>query len=207
MNYKIRNISLLCVLLSLSAGSAVAEPGPILSPDGTAFQLNFPQVIVDELNKFVGGVEGHERYGAFFYQVEPSDNGPLCQEVGICAPFRAIAEAMMPYFNISQEERQRRMSCESLVRTAKTLLELDEKEIILPSASTAYIKTALNYFLNILDHDVTYPANCVSTACWRKLVALAKGIALNPAVKTIDEYKEALDKIAAIALYQRFGKK
>ncbi|MDR2420209.1 MAG: hypothetical protein LBD40_02780 [Puniceicoccales bacterium] len=93
---KTKNISLLCALLS--ASPAVAEP--ILSPDGTSFQLNFPPVIVDKLNEFITGVEGHERYGAFLYA--PSSNGSLHLEIQ--REFWTTIGATAPYVDISPKK-------------------------------------------------------------------------------------------------------
>jgi hypothetical protein len=203
---KIRNISLLCALLS--AGSAVAEPGPILSEDGASFQLNFPKAIVNKLKEFINGVEGHEGYGAFLYQIESSNNRLLCKEVGICTSFRTMAEAMLPYFNISQEEYQRRMSNENLVCTAKTLLELNENKITFPIGSIVYIQVVLNYFLDFFDSGVISspggcPSTCISTTCWKRLVALKNDFILD---LDIEGYKDALGEIALLALKQKFAK-
>jgi hypothetical protein len=200
---KIRNISMLCALLS--AGSAVADP--ILSEDGTAFQLGFPQVIVDKLNEYITGVEGHENYGAFPYQTEFDDHSSSCKEIGICTSFREVAEAMLPSFEVTRKERRRRLEQENLVSTAKTLLELNEKEITISSISTAYVQSALEYFLDTFERDAISVAGCVSPAHWQRLVAFQKGIPLDPVTKAIDTYKAALDKIAVLALYQEFGKK
>ncbi|MDR2419861.1 MAG: hypothetical protein LBD40_00860 [Puniceicoccales bacterium] len=208
MKHKIRNISLLCALLSLSAGSAVAEPGPILSPDGTSFQLNFPPVIVEKLSEFIDSVAGHEDYGAFLYPIEPSSNGPLCKEVGICTSFRTMAEAMMPYFNISQEERQNRISDCNLASLAKTLLKLNKEKITFPLSSVTYMQVVLNYFLDLFDSSITSsiggcPSTCISTTCWKRLVALKNGISLD---SSIEGYKDALGEIALLALKRKFGR-
>jgi hypothetical protein len=194
---------MLCALLS--AGSAVADP--ILSEDETAFQLGFPQVIVDKLNEYIAGVEGHENYGAFLYQTEFDGHSSSCKEVGVCTSFREVAEAMLPSFEVTRKERRRRLEQENLVSTAKTLLELNEKEITLPPASTVYIQVTLSYFLDIFERNTIPVSGCVSEAYWRRLVAFQKGIPLDPVIKVIDEYEAALDKIADLALDQKFGKK
>jgi hypothetical protein len=202
---KIKNISLLCALLSV--GSAIADPGPILSEDGTTFQLNFPSVIVDELNEFVAGVEGHEGYEAFPYQVESSSDGLLCKEEGIYPSFRATAEAMLPCFNIPQEEFESRMSDENRAGVAKTLLELDNKKISLLGDSAVYVQVALSYFLNSfyqrLANQPISQATCVSTACWLKLIALIKGdMETYNIFQAIDRYKDDLSKIGTSSLYR-----
>jgi hypothetical protein len=205
---KMRNFSLLCALL-LSAGSAVAESGPILSADGIYFQLNFPQEIVDKLNEFITGVKGHERYGAFLYQIEPSNNVLLCKELGICPPFVRIAEAMIPRFNISQKEFENRMSDGNLVSLTKTLLKLNAQKITFPLDSIAYMQVALNYFLDLSNSGATpsmgsCPSTCISTTCWKRLVALQSGLTLD---QNIEAYRDALGEIALLVLKKKFGRK
>ncbi|MDR2420472.1 MAG: hypothetical protein LBD40_04190 [Puniceicoccales bacterium] len=186
MNYKIRNISLLCVLLSLSAGSAVAEPGPILSPDGTAFQLNFPQVIVDELNKFIVGVEGHERYGAFIN----ASSGPLSCE-NVQQEFWKTIGATAPYIDISPKKRESLLTFENLIRTAQTLLILNHEKIFIPTLLVVRIQIALDYFLS--DHaGMNYTSSCGN--CPRRRQRL------NPNQQAIEEYKSSLEEVVLAIL-------
>ena len=196
---KIKNISLLCACALLSAGSAVANPGPILSPDGTSFQLNFPPVIVDELNRFVSTTEeqNHRNYEAFPYEVIIQGNGLLCKEIGICPLFVRTVEAMMPYCNISQEEFESRMSDENRVGVAKTLLEPNNKKISLCADSAVYIQFPLSYFLNFFYQRIARQpisqATCVSISCWLKLLALKRGdTEIYNTLKAIDQYRDAL---------------
>jgi hypothetical protein len=200
----IRNISLLCSLLSIVP--AVADP--ILSEDETAFQLGFPQVIVDKLNKYIAGVEGHENYEAFGYKTIAYGNKFLCEEIGICPSFARIAEAMGPYFNISQAEFKSRMSCGNLVSLAKTLLKLNEEKIAFHIGSIVHMRVVLNYFLDLFDSGVIfstggYPSTCISATCWKRLIASKNDFPLYP---DIEEYKDALGEIALVALKQKFGK-
>jgi hypothetical protein len=112
----IKNIGLLCSLLSI----VPAVANPILSENETAFQLGFPQVIVDKLNEYITGVEGHESYGAFSYIL----SGDSSLHVEIQKEFWTTIGAMAPYVDISVKTRKARLIDANLVSVAKTLLEL-----------------------------------------------------------------------------------
>jgi hypothetical protein len=196
---KVKSVSLFCALLSV--GSAIADPGPILSEDGKTFQLNFPPVIVDELNRFVSMTEeqNQKNYEVFPYEVTPHGDGSVCNKVGICEPFVWTAEAMMSHFRlkISQEEFESRMSDENRAGVAKTLLELNNKKISLLGDSAVYVQIALSYFLNSfyqrLANQPISQATCVSTACWLKLLALKRGDTRTYNIlEAIDQYRNAL---------------
>jgi hypothetical protein len=74
-----------------------------------------------------------------------------------------------------------------------------------------YIQAALNYFLDLSDLGVTptpsmgsCPSTCVSTTCWKRLVALKRGLTLDP---NIEGYKDALGEITLLTLRQKFSRK
>jgi hypothetical protein len=172
---KIRNISLLCALLS--AGSAVAEPGPILSEDGTSFQLNFPPVIVDKLNEFIAGVEGQEGHEAFI------SDPLLCENVQ--PEFWKTIEATAPYISISPEKRESLLTSRNLACTAQTLLILNDAKIFIPALLRIHIQIALDYFLS--DH-VGMNSSCGNRPRRRQR--------LNPTQQAIEEYKSSLEEIS-----------
>jgi hypothetical protein len=179
MNNKIRNISLLCALLS--AGSAVAEPGPILSEDKTSFLLNFPQVIVDKLNEFIIGVEGHGPL------VDISNGLSSCENVQ--EKFWKTIEATAPYINISSEKRESLLTSENLVYTVQALLYLNNAKIFIPTLLVIRIQIALDYFLS--DY-VGVNSSCGN--CPRRRQEL------DPSQQAIEEYKSSLEGIASTIL-------
>jgi hypothetical protein len=184
---KIKNISLLCALLS--AGSAVAELGPILSSDGTSFQLNFPQEIVNQLNEFIAGVASHESYEAFSYT--PSSNGSLHLEIQ--KEFWTTIGAMAPYVDISVKTRKARLVNANLVGVAKTLLELHANAASCPIVFNTYINTALNYLLFPAERSMICLPSCMSLASCRKF--LYPGDASLPIV---EDYICALDEVSLL---------
>jgi hypothetical protein len=187
---KIKNISLLCVLLS--AGSAIADPGPILSEDGKTFQLNFPPAIVDKLNEFVSTTEeqNQKSYEAFPYKVVVTASGSsLCE--AIHKDFWMIIQATAPYIDVSSTKRESLLSSENLVRTARTLLILDHAKILIPALSVISIQIALDYFLS--DHaGMSYALSCGNYPRRRQK--------LNPIQQVIEDYKDALEEIALTIL-------
>jgi hypothetical protein len=176
---KIKNISLLCVLLS--AGSAAANP--TLTEDGTAFQLNFPSIIVGKLNEFIAGVEGH---GPF---IDTSSGALSCENVQ--QEFWQIVEAMAPYIDIAPERRESLLSFENLVRTAQTLLMLNNAGIFIPALLVIRVQIALDYFLS--DYvGLNYIPSCGNCPRRRQRP--------NPIQQAIEEYKNSLEEIASTVL-------
>ncbi|MDR3143701.1 MAG: hypothetical protein LBT57_02555 [Puniceicoccales bacterium] len=186
---KIRNISLFCALLSAGFAGADDEHylspklGPILSADKTHLQLNFPQEIVDKLNKFIAGVKGHERYGAFL--CIPSSNNSLRWRIQ--KEFWMTIGAMAPYINMQPEKRESLLSSENLVRTAQTLLSLHDSKIFIPALLVIRIQIALDYFLS--DNAGVNDFPCRNCPRNRKR--------LNPTQQVIEEYKSSLEVIAS----------
>jgi hypothetical protein len=184
MNNKIRNISLLCTLLSV--GSAAANPGPILSEDGTTFQLNFPPVIVDKLKGFIDGIGGHEGYKAFSYEIE---SGSL-ELIALDQNFFTTAEAMVPYMGLPWDEIQTRLQKSNVIGVCKTLLEINDKKAVMSAntVSAFCIKTILNYLFD-------QAAGCASTCCGPMSFLMRKIKFGQQAAEAIDDYIFHLDKI------------
>jgi hypothetical protein len=188
---KIKNISLLCACALLSAGSAVADPGPILSPDGTSFQLNFPSVIMDKLNEFIAGVEGQERYEPFGHKVVTLNGLSLCE--AIHKDFWTTIQATAPYINIPPKKRADRLSAKNLVSMAKTLLWLNAAHIAVPINFALYIQMALDYFQNQPEGIQYYSP---TPSCGRYPRRRQK----TAEEKSEEEYKCALDEIITRSL-------
>jgi hypothetical protein len=184
---KIRNISLLCALLS--ASPAVAEP--ILSPDGTSFQLNFPPVIVEKLNEFITGVEQNTG-PCDIYAIELSGD----KLTGIDPEFPKTAEAMVPYIDLPWKEIQGRLQEVNVTRIYKTLVQLNNDRALIP-ANTAFafcIKTILNYFFD-------QATECSPTCCGTVSFLMRKIKFGQEVAETIDDYTFHLDRIIQTPLY------
>ena len=185
---KIKNISLLCACALLSAGSAVADPGPILSPDGTSFQLNFPPIIVDRLNEFIAGVE--QNNGPHdIYAIELSDDGNKLL-TSIDQEFPKTVGAMVPYIDLAWEEIQARLQEANVTRVYKTLLQLQDSHISIP-ANTAFafcIKTILNYFfVQFIEHHLSVSCGDISFLMKRKVLGAETAQSIEDYICNLDE--------------------
>jgi hypothetical protein len=179
---KIKNISLLCALLS--AGSAAANP--ILTEDGTAFRLNFPQEIVDEFNRFIAGVEQGKSRPCDTYAIELSGNRLTSIDQG----FPKTVEAMVPYIDLPWEEVQTRLQETNVARVYKTLVQLhDSRALVSANAAFAFcIKTILNYFFD-------QAAKCPPTCCGTVSFLMRKIKFGQEVAEATDDYVFHLDEI------------
>jgi hypothetical protein len=181
---KAKNTAALCVLLV--AGSVVANP--IYSEDRTAFQLNFPIEIQEELSKFISSIEdkNHEHCAAFFYEIDPES---LKLKGEIQEDFLAITEAMTPYIDLPWEDIQSRLQELSIVRVYKTLWQLNDQTVFIPNRAAFCIKAVLNYFY---DRSLgNLPLYCGGNISFM----LRKQKFGNKVAQAVEEYTCALDEI------------
>jgi hypothetical protein len=181
---------MLCALLS--ADSAVADP--ILSEDGTAFQLGFPQVIVDKLNKFVDSIQKSSEPIINTKDCEPfidtSCNSLSCEKIQ--KKFWMIIGAMAPYIDIEPGRRESLLSSKNLIRVAQTLLILNEKKISIPALLVVRIQIALDCLLS------DYPINTDRISFYKSYPRRRQRP--NPNQQAIEEYKNSLEEVVATVL-------
>jgi hypothetical protein len=193
---KMRNISLLCALLSAAGADdeyyLSPKPGPRLSADGIYFQLNFPPVIVAKLREFIAGVEGKNKRPCDIYAIEASGE----RLTSLDQEFSKTVEAMVPFITLPWEEMQTRLQETNVVRVYKTLLKFHNDKVQLPAngVSAFCVKNILNYFFD-------QAAECPPASCGTVSFLMRKIKFGQEAAETIDDYIFHLDRIIQAPLH------